>query len=66
MNFKNWNDALSTLAGFTERGRVIILLDEISWMGSKDKDLAGQLKGKWDTKFKNYKKLNINPSSKTI
>lgn len=57
MNFKNWNDAFSTLAGFTERGRVIILLDEISWMGSKDKDFAGKLKGIWDTKFKKNKKL---------
>lgn len=57
MNFNNWNDAFSTLAGLAAKGRVIILLDEISWMGSKDRDFAGKLKGAWDTKFKKNKKL---------
>lgn len=48
----NWHDALSLLAKETERGRVVILLDEISWMGSRDPDFLGQLKIAWDTRFK--------------
>ncbi|MDJ0763318.1 MAG: ATPase [Myxococcota bacterium] len=59
LRFENWNEALSTLAGLTSKGRVIILLDEISWMASKDKDFAGKLKGIWDTKFKKNDKLML-------
>lgn len=40
------------LAALTKQGPVIILLDEISWMGAKDKDFPGKLKGVWDTQFK--------------
>jgi AAA+ ATPase superfamily predicted ATPase len=57
IRFNNWTDAFSTLAEFTSKGNVLILLDEISWMGSKDKDFAGKLKGIWDTKFKKNRKL---------
>ncbi len=52
MHFENWNDALSTLAGLTMDGEAIILLDEISWLASADRDFAGKLKGVWDTRFK--------------
>jgi len=52
MHFENWHDALSTLAGLAANKETIILLDEISWMASKDKDFAGKLKGIWDTRFK--------------
>jgi len=55
--FENWNDALSTLAGLSAEGEYVILLDEISWMASKDKDFAGKLKGVWDTQFKKNNKL---------
>lgn len=57
MRFENWHDALSTLAGLTVKGKVIILLDELSWMASGDKDFAGKLKGVWDTKFKKNNRL---------
>lgn len=57
MLFGNWFDALSTLAGLTAQGEVIILLDEISWMGAYDKDLPGILRGIWDTEFKKNKQL---------
>jgi hypothetical protein len=57
MHFDNWHEALSTLAGLTAKGDVIILLDELSWMASKDKDFAGKLKGVWDTKFKKNNRL---------
>src|SRR3989338_9266458 len=45
------------LAERTKKGRVIILLDEISWMGSKDPDFLGKLKTIWDTCFKKNKQL---------
>ena len=57
MLFASWHDALSTLAGLTKTGETIILLDEISWIASKDKDFAGRLKGIWDTQFKSNIRL---------
>ena len=59
MKFDNWNAALMTLAGLTTRGPTIILLDEISWLASKDKDFAGVLKGVWDTHFKKNRRLTL-------
>lgn len=57
MKFENWNQALLTLAELTSNGRVIVFLDEISWMAGKDKDFAAKLKGVWDTKFKKNPEL---------
>jgi len=57
MHFRNWHDALSTLAGLTAEGEIVILLDKISWMASKDKDFAGKLKGLWDNRFKKNDQL---------
>jgi AAA+ ATPase superfamily predicted ATPase len=57
MHFENWHEALATLAGLTAKGETVILLDEISWMASKDKDFAGTLKGVWDTRFKKNDRL---------
>ena len=57
MHFENWHEALSTLAGLTAKEETIILLDEISWMASNDKDFPGKLKGVWDTRFKKNDRL---------
>lgn len=57
MHFDNWHNALSTLAGLTKEGETIILMDEISWLASKDKDFPGKLKGVWDTQFKKNNRL---------
>lgn len=57
IKFDNWNQALTTLAGLTSKGPLIIFLDEVSWMAGKDKDFASKLKGVWDTKFKKNKQL---------
>ncbi len=57
MKFDSWTAALTTLAAFSEQGPVIVFLDEISWMGSRDKDFSGKLKGVWDTRFKKNKDL---------
>jgi AAA+ ATPase superfamily predicted ATPase len=59
LKFDNWNAALSMLAQLTATGKVIILLDEISWMAGTDEDFAGKLKGMWDTKFKKNPELTL-------
>lgn len=48
----DWNDLFWLLADKLKNRRVIILLDEISWMGSKDPDFLGKLKNAWDLRFK--------------
>lgn len=57
MQFNDWFDALSTLAGLTKKDEQIILLDEISWLAHYDNDFPGILKGIWDTQFKKNKQL---------
>ncbi|EKE08842.1 MAG: ATPase family protein [uncultured bacterium] len=53
----DWNDLFLRLAHHTREGRVIIVLDEISWMGSKDHNFLGKLKNAWDLHFKNNPEL---------
>ncbi len=48
----DWGHIFRQLAFHTSQGRVLILLDEISWMGSKDSDFLGKLKSAWDLHFK--------------
>lgn len=48
----NWASLFALLAKDTRQGPVIILLDEISWMGSKDPTFLGVLKNAWDDEFK--------------
>lgn len=48
----NWSEAFSVLAKLTAKGKYLIFLDEISWMGKYDPDFAGVLKIAWDTEFK--------------
>src|SRR3990167_11313354 len=53
----DWNNLFLSLARETNMGPVIILLDEISWMGSKDPDFLGKLKNAWDIEFKKNPEL---------
>lgn len=53
----DWNTLFLFLAKHTQKGRVIILLDEISWMGSEDPDFLGKLKNAWDLHFKKNPRL---------
>lgn len=54
---QDWSTLFSLLAKQTSRGRVIILFDEISWMGSKDPSFLGKLKNAWDLEFKKNSEL---------
>jgi AAA+ ATPase superfamily predicted ATPase len=54
---EDWSTLFSLVARHTNQGRVIILLDEISWMGSKDPEFLGKLKNAWDLEFKKNPRL---------
>ncbi len=53
----DWNDLFFRLAYYTRQGPVIILFDEITWMGSKDRNFLGKLKNVWDLEFKKNPEL---------
>lgn len=53
----DWATLFSMLAKESAKGEVIILLDEISWMGSKDPTFLGKLKNAWDLEFKKNPRL---------
>lgn len=53
----DWSDLFQMLAEQTRHGRVIILLDEISWMATGDPTFLGKLKNAWDTEFKKNPEL---------
>lgn len=56
---EDWSDLFWALAQQTQKGRVIILLDEISWMGMKDPTFLGKLKNIWDSDLKKNPKLML-------
>ncbi len=48
---KDWGDLFTVVAESTKKEEVIILFDEITWMGSKDPVFLGKLKVVWDQHF---------------
>lgn len=54
---QDWGDLFWHLAHHTQKGKIIISLDEISWMGMKDKTFLGKLKNAWDQYFKKNPQL---------
>jgi len=59
MKLNNWNEAFWALDDRISRlkGTTVVLLDEISWMASRDPDFAGKLKIAWDMKFSRQKNI---------
>ena len=53
----DWNKLFLLLSEKIKHGRIVLLFDEISWMGSKDADFLGKLKNAWDQKFKKNAQL---------
>lgn len=47
----DWGNLFWALSKHVQRGRVLIVLDEISWMGGKDPTFLGKLKTAWDMYF---------------
>ncbi len=47
----DWGNIFWHLSKHTETGRILIVFDEISWMGGKDSEFLGHLKTAWDMYF---------------
>ena len=55
---KNWAQAFDSLErAISGKGKIIVFLDEISWMGGYDEGFAGFLKNAWDLQFSKRKRL---------
>jgi uncharacterized protein len=50
--YSDWHDAFLALAEKVKTGRILLLFDEISWMGNKSKNFFGLLKNLWDLHLK--------------
>lgn len=48
----DWGDLFWHLANYTQKGKILIIFDEINWMGDKDPTFLGKLKTAWDIHFK--------------
>ncbi len=53
----DWGDLFWHLAQVTQKGKVLIVLDEINWMGLSDPTFLSKLKTAWDSFFKKNPKL---------
>ncbi|MBS0654403.1 MAG: ATP-binding protein [Verrucomicrobia bacterium] len=51
MQFADWGDLFSFLGTLTQEGKILIVFDEISWIGTKDHDFLGKIKNLWDLKL---------------
>lgn len=55
---RNWPEAFDALEKVVAgKGKVVVFLDEISWMGGFDEGFAGFLKNAWDLQFSKRKRL---------
>lgn len=55
---KNWAQAFDSLEEvIAGKGKIVVFLDEISWMGGYDEGFAGFLKNAWDLQFSKRKRL---------
>lgn len=57
MKVDDWSKLFVLLGRETKRGPIIVIFDEISWIGSKDPDFLGKLKNAWEDNFKKNPKL---------
>lgn len=53
----DWGDLLTDLALHCAKGRVLVVLDEITWMGDLDASFLPKLKTIWDLHFKKNQEL---------
>lgn len=57
LNVNDWGDLFWHLSQATKFNRILVVLDEINWMGSFDHTFLGKLKSAWDLHFKNNPKF---------
>lgn len=55
--FTDWWDVFCFLEDYVKTGKILVVFDEISWIGSKDPDFLGKIKNFWDMKLKRNDKL---------
>ena len=53
----DWSKLFSLLASKVKQGRIVIFLDEITWMAHGDATFLSKLKNAWDRHFKKNPKL---------
>jgi hypothetical protein len=53
----DWGNIFDDLAKVTKKGRMLVVFDEITWMGSKDPTFMPKLKTAWDLHFKKNDQL---------
>ncbi|MBF5059596.1 ATP-binding protein [Candidatus Neptunochlamydia vexilliferae] len=53
----DWSKLFAFLAREVKTGQVLVIFDEISWIGSKDSAFLAKLKNAWDDLFKKNPKL---------
>ena len=56
-SFDDWSDGFAHVTKHLTQKPTVLLLDEISWMGSKDPTFVPKLKVWWDVTLKNYPHL---------
>jgi AAA+ ATPase superfamily predicted ATPase len=62
LRFDDWDFLFASLAkvtqtSVTQKGKILIVFDEINWMGSLDSSFLGKLKTAWDLYFKKNPQL---------
>lgn len=55
--YDDWSDAFWAMGERVQSGKILILFDEVSWMGSKDPTFLGKIKNLWDMQLKKNDKL---------
>jgi AAA+ ATPase superfamily predicted ATPase len=55
----DWSNLFWNLSKEVKKGRILIVLDEISWLGGKDPHFLGHLKTAWDMYFSKNSNLII-------
>lgn len=53
----DWGDLFWHLSKQVQKGRALIIFDEINWMGDKDPTFLGKIKTAWDRDFKKNPEL---------
>jgi len=56
-HYDDWGDIFWALAERVKKGRLLLFLDEVSWMASDDKTFLPKLKDAWDRFYKKNPKL---------
>lgn len=55
--YDDWSDALWAVGERVQKGKILVLFDEISWMGSEDPTFLAKIKNFWDQFLKKNDQL---------